>query len=65
MNEKTKLYQVIYQYVEDSLQDIREKTEEKKEHLCAIGLGYVAQFCEIVTIGLSLERFTELQDKVW
>ena len=45
MNEKTKLYQVIYQNIENSLQDIREKTEEKKEHLCAIGLGYVAQFC--------------------
>ncbi len=65
VNEKTKLYQVIYQNIENSLQDIREKTEEKKEHLCAVGLGYVAQFCGFFTVGLSLERFTELQDNVW
>ena len=60
MMNKDHLYSVIYQDIQDAFAEIQQLTQD--QHLCAIGLGMVEDFCGFFYVGCTLEQLKTFED---
>lgn len=60
MMNKDNLYSVIYQDIQDAFAEIQQLTQD--QHLCAIGLGMVEDFCGFFYVGCTLEQLKTFED---
>ena len=64
MAEQTKLYQVIYQDIQQACEEL--KQEILGQYLQIVGLGFVEDPCGYFTVGMTLEEFSQFDPElIW
>jgi len=64
MSEQTRLYQVIYQDIQEVCEELKQKT--LGQYLQIVGLGFVEDLCGYFTVGMTLEEFSKFdQELIW